>query len=319
MRINSFCLIATAAIAAVALFSTSLPMLAEDKSEVYGCLYPQRNDDLSYENDVVAYRIYGPRTQKNGEKSYGYDIFVKYPDSGLVLPYLYGEQCSGANWAKVDSLRKFDKEKAKEFEESFTYHIDHGKGADFYAVGSTLGCGVAALLDEEGKIQFPWCYENVEIVENGPDRFVARLSFAPVVIGTDTVTERRRIVLEKGSYLNYCEVSYDGMTHPYSIVAGFPRRDNVPAVMKPERGIMAYEDPTQRTDSGKIFTGIIIPGGAETMLEEQNHILAKTELRPGETFRYYWGNAWSKGRIATIDEWISYLNGYLASQAGQGE
>ncbi|MDE7421869.1 MAG: DUF4861 domain-containing protein [Muribaculaceae bacterium] len=304
---------ATAAVAAVAFFSAS-PVLGAERGNVYGRVYPERNDDLSYENDVVAFRIYGPKTQRNGEKSFGYDIFAKYPDSGLVLPYLYGEQCGSANWAKADSLRKIDKELAKKFEESFTYHIDHGKGADFYAVGPTLGCGVAALLDADGKIQFPWCYDEVEIVENGPDRFEAKLSFAPVVIGSDTIAERRRLVLDKGSYLNYCEVSYEGLSHPYSIVAGVPRRDDGRAVMELERGVIAYEDPTQRKDSGKIFTGVIIPGGAEDMLEDQGHILAKCTIRPGETFRYYWGNGWSKGRIATMDEWIDYLNGFLASQ-----
>lgn len=314
MRIKCLYIIATAAVAAVAFFSASLPALGEERGDVYGKVYPERNDDLSYENDVVGFRIYGPKTQRNGEKSFGYDIFAKYPDTGLVLPYLYGEQCSRSNWAKVDSLRKIDKQAAKKLEESFTYHIDHGKGGDFYAVGPTLGCGVAALLDADGKIQFPWCYDMVEIVENGPDRFEAILSFAPVAIGNDTITERRRLVLDKGSYLNYCEVSYDGMTHPYGIVAGFPRRDDGEAIMKPEEGVLAYEDPTQRNDSGKIFTGIIIPGGAEDMLEDQSHILAKSIISPGETFRYYWGNAWSKGRIASFEDWIRYLEGYLASQ-----
>ncbi len=306
---------ATAAIAAVAFISAPLPALGEERGYVGGRFYPERNDDLSYENDVVAFRIYGPKTQRNGEKSFGYDLFAKYPESGLVLPYLYGEQCSGSNWAKVDSLRKIDKEEAKKFEESFTYHIDHGKGADFYAVGSTLGCGVAALLDEEGRIQFPWCYESAEIVQNGPDRFEALLSFAPVMIGQDTITERRRIVLDKGNYLNYCEVSYEGLSHSYEIVAGFPRRDDGKAIMQLEQGVMAYEDPTQRNDSGKIFAGLIIPGGAEAMFEDQGHILAKSIILPGETFRYYWGYAWSKGNMTTFDEWAEYLNGFLSSQS----
>ncbi len=302
---------ATAAIAAVALVFPSGSLRAEEKGEVFGQFYPERNDDLSYENDVVAFRIYGPQTQKRGEKSFGYDIFVKYPDSGVVLPYLYAEQCGASNWQKVDSLRRIDKGLAKEFENSFTYHIDHGRGADVYAVGPTLGCGVAALLDSEGKICFPWCYDKAEIVENGPDRFEAVLSFAPVAIGSDTVTETRRIVLDKGSYLNYCEVSFEGLSHPYRIVTGFPRRDDGPAVTDIANGLLAYEDPTQRDDSGKIFTGILLPDGAEDIHEEQGHILAFATMHPGEKFRYYWGNAWSKGQISNLAQWTDYLRGYL--------
>ncbi len=304
--------VATAAVAAVAFFFSSA--VAEEHVAVYGQVYPERNGDLSYENDVVAFRIYGPETQRRGEKSYGYDIFVKYPDSGIVLPDLYREQCSPSNWTKVDSLRKIDKTAAKAFEEAFTYHIDHGKGADFYAVGPTLGCGVAALLDEGGRICYPWCYEKAEIVENGPDRFEAELSFAPIAIGGDTITERRRIILERGSYLNSCEVSYEGLSRPYTLVVGVPRRDDGQAEMDAEKGVLAYEDPTQRKDSGKIFTGVILPGGAEGMLEDQGHILAMTTVRPGEPLLYYWGNAWSKGNIDSFEKWIGYLNGFLSSQ-----
>ena len=297
--------------AAVAVFNCNVECVAQDVAQgaVYGKLYPDRFDDLAYENDVVGFRIYGPGTQKKGERSYGYDIFVKYPDSGIVLPYLFHEQHSADNWAKVDSLRKIDKAQAKAMEESISYHIDHGRGADFYAVGPTLGCGVTALLDDDGRIQFPWCYEKAEIVENGPDRFEAVLTFAPVVIEGDTVTERRRIVLDKGSYLNYCEVTYDGLSRPRTLVAGVPRRDDAQAFMSPGLGLLAYEDPTQRKDSGKIFTGVVIPGGAERMYEDQNHILASVTVKPGETFRYMWGNAWSKGRIPTFAKWLNYLSG----------
>lgn len=286
-------------------------MQAQDVNagSVYGQVYPQRNDDLSYENDVVAFRIYGPKTQRNGERSFGYDIFAKYPDSGLVLPILYGNQCSSANWAKMDSLRKTDPSKAKAFEESFTYHIDHGQGADFYAVGATLGCGVAALLDDDGKIAYPWCYDKVDILENGPDRFVAALTFAPVVIGGDTIVEKRRLTLDKGSYLNECEVTYDGLSKPRTIVAGVPRRDDGRSFQSKKLGILAYEDPTQRSDSGKIFVGVVFPDGVDQMYEGQGHILGATTISPGETFTYKWGNAWSKGRIPTFDAWLNYLSG----------
>ncbi len=273
----------------------------------FGQFYPERNDDLSYENNLVAFRIYGPETQRRGEKSFGYDIFCKYPDSGLVLPYLYGEQCSSANWAKVDSLRKIDKQKAKDFENSFTYHIDHGFGADFYAVGATLGCGVAALIGDDGRIVYPWCYDKSEIIENGPDRFECVLTFLPMVIGNDTITERRRIILDKDSHLNECEVTYDGLSHERTVVTGVPRRDGGMSFMSQKSGVLAYVDPTQRNDSGKIYTGIVIPGGADRMYEDQGHILASKTIHPGETFKYKWGYAWSKADIKRFSDWLNYL------------
>lgn len=296
-----------ALLAAIAL---GIALLCTDAAAqtAYGRIYPERNDDLAYENNLVAFRIYGPETQRRGEKSFGYDIFCKYPDSGIVLPTLYESQVSAANWAKVDSLRKCDPAKAKELENAFTYHIDHGMGADFYAVGATLGCGTTALLDDDGKIIFPWCYDKVEIIENGPERFEALLTFKPVAVGNDSVTERRRLVLCKDSYLNECEVSYEGLTQPRTVVAGIPRRDDGRSFMSPAMGIIAYEDPTQRDDSGKIYTGVTIAGGAERMYEDQQHLLAAKTIRPGETFRYSWGYAWSKGRLPRWSDWLNYLS-----------
>lgn len=44
---------------------------------VYGRQYPERLDDIAWENDKAAYRAYGPALQKTGEKAYGYDVFTK--------------------------------------------------------------------------------------------------------------------------------------------------------------------------------------------------------------------------------------------------
>lgn len=95
-----------------------------------GRVYPERNDDLAWENGLVAFRAYGPATQRNGERAFGYDLFLKYPDKGPVLERLYAAQTSARNWAVVDSLRKTDPDRAREFERSFTYHVDHGYGMD---------------------------------------------------------------------------------------------------------------------------------------------------------------------------------------------
>ena len=39
--------------------------------------YPERLDDIAWENDKSGYRAYGPALQRTGEKAYGYDILVK--------------------------------------------------------------------------------------------------------------------------------------------------------------------------------------------------------------------------------------------------
>lgn len=280
---------------------------AEDK--VAGRVYPERADDVAWENELVGFRVYGPGTQKKGEKSFGYDIFFKYPDKGLVLEKLYGPETDPATWQKYDSLKRIDPKLAKEFENSISYHIDHGLGMDCYAVGSTLGDGVAAFL-EEGKISFPWCYEKVEILENGPDRFSFSLDFAPRIVGNDTITEHRIISLDSNAHLNNCKVWFDGMSGEKSLVVGFPLRDNSGIYYDLGRGILAYADPTQGSDNGKALLGLVCETPAVEFLNTDGHALLRYTLKPGETFEYNWGFAWDRTDIKTLMEWIDYLNNY---------
>ena len=124
-----------------------------------GRLYPERADDLAWENDLVGFRAYGPATQAKGERAFGYDIFMKHYSAEPVLERLYEPETSPAVWAKVDSLRAIDPVLAEDFIKTFSYHIDHGLGMDCYAVGPTLGAGVAVPLLEGDSLSYSWCYD----------------------------------------------------------------------------------------------------------------------------------------------------------------
>lgn len=272
-----------------------------------GRRYPERADDMAWENEIVAFRAYGPATQSNGEKAFGYDIFFKHPGKGLVLQRLYDSQTNPANWHRRDSLAKIDRKLAEEYVNSFTYHIDHGLGMDCYAVGATLGDGVAALLDD-GSISFPWCYSDLEILDRGPLRFTFRLDFSPRVIGADTVAEHRLISLDADSHLNHCTVWYDGLSGERDIVVGFPLRDDSPVVADCGRGILAYSDPTQGPDNGKAMLGVILDSPTAEFVNIQNHALLKRRIAPGEKFSYRWGFAWDRADITSMEEWLQYLS-----------
>lgn len=278
----------------------------EYQAVVAGRAYPERADDVAWENEIVGFRVYGPATQKRGEKSFGYDIFLKHPDKGLVLERLYESQTSPANWHKVDSLKKIDKKLAKEFENSITYHIDHGLGMDCYAVGATLGDGVAALLQNDS-ISFPWCYSSMKVLDNGPLRFTAAFDFAPREIGGDTVVEHRIVSLDPRSHLNRCVVWFDGLSKEKDIVVGFPLRDDSPVYADTASGILAYADPTQGPDNGKAMLGVILDRPADEMVTLEKHALLKCRLKPGEKFIYQWGFAWDRADIESMDAWISHL------------
>ena len=292
---------------------------AADSAHVYqalttGRVYPERADDVAWENDLVGFRAYGPATQRNGERAYGYDIFFKHPTSDQILEVLYGAQCDPAAWKRVDSLRAIDPAMAEEYIQSFTYHVDHGLGMDCYAVGPSLGAGVAVPVVNDS-LAFAWCYDKAEVTDNGPLRFGLRLDFAPRAVGADTaVTEHRIITLDAGRHLNTARVWYDGLTAPVTVAAGVPLRDDSPVFTDAAKGILAYSDPTQGPDNGRAMLGVVM-NGADSIVEKQGHIVAMTTLAPGDTLNYSWGFAWDRADITTPEAWQQYLLDYAARQA----
>lgn len=72
---------------------------------VYGRQYPERLDDIAWENDKAAYRAYGPALQQTGEKAYGYDVFTKSV-SELVVEDRYAMDLDPDTRAMIKQLRE---------------------------------------------------------------------------------------------------------------------------------------------------------------------------------------------------------------------
>ncbi len=278
-----------------------------------GRVYPERADDLSRENDKAGFRAYGPATQKKGERGFGYDIFLKHDVGHPIIEEIIATHLDPANKAKLDSLKKIDPGKATEFSHSISYHWDNGLGMDCYAVGPTLGAGTAALVENDS-IFYPWCWDSVEILDNGPLRFTAALTFTPTTIGADTaVIEHRLISLDAGSFLNNCKVSYEGLTKPYSIVAGIPLRDDMPPIMDAEEGWIAYSDPLQREGNGRAQIGVLFLQGVDSVKVAHGHVLGYADFEPSDTLEYLFGFSWDKENIPNMEEWGKYLSGIATS------
>ena len=286
-----------------------------------GRCYPERMDDMAWENDLVAFRAYGPALQAKGERGFGYDLFTKYNTTEPMLEAMYAKELDKETLAKIAELKKTDPKAAAELSRERSYHIDHGYGMDCYAVGPTLGAGVAALMVND-TIIYPWCYKNQEILDNGPLRFTVKLEFTPLTVkGDSTVVETRLITLDAGSHLNKTAVSYSNLKETLPIVAGIVLHEpNGAVVADAANGYITYVDPTTGPDNGKIFMGAAVPAvvkDAKTVLfsekekKERNnadgHVLAVSDYEPGSEYVYYWGFAWDKADIKTADAWNRYM------------
>lgn len=291
-----------------------------------GKCYPERLDDLAWENDLGGYRAYGPALQQRGERGFGYDLFTKYNTTEPILESLYAEELNPDNWAKIAELKKTDPKAAAELLNSISYHVDHGYGMDCYAVGPTLGCGTSALMAGD-TIIYPYCYRTQEILDNGPLRFTAKLEFTPLVVrGDSNVIETRVISLDAGSYLNKTVISYTNLRQAMPVTTGIVLREPDGTVTADAaNGYITYVDPTTDRSgaNGKIFIGAAFPAlvkDAKVVLFSEKekkerggadgHVLAISEYESGSEYTYYWGSAWNKAAIKTVDAWNEYMAEY---------
>lgn len=290
---------------------------------VFGKHYPNRVDDIAWENEFSAYRLYGPALQAAGEKAFGYDVWTKRVSS-LVVDQRY-EMELGANKLKVDSLKAAGQTKeAEEFYKTISYHVDHGNGLDCYKVGPTLGGGTAALYVNK-KIVYPYCYKSYRILENGPIRFTVNLTYGETEINGEKVIENRIISSEMGSRLNRCQVFYTGLSKPTEIVTGLvihpENKDTLATDM--EHKYIAYADLTDNVNNnnGVIYVGAICPTLKEARPEwfkkneakkigASGHLLAISDYKPGSMYTYYFGSSWSKYDMPDMAAWEAYLADY---------
>lgn len=304
------------------------------EQKVFGRYFPERVDDIAWENDRVAFRTYGPALQANNEKAYGIDVWNKRT-SQLVIEQRYAGELDPNVTAAIKKLREMGKgDLADDVYNAVSYHVDHGNGMDCYKVGSTLGCGTPALLNKDGNIVYPWCWKGYEILDNGPLRFTVKLVYNSEKVDDLSVVETRIISLDAGSHLNKCTVSYFDVVPGIPVCAGIVvHKENPTAyVINEKDGYIGYEDlgdsnqykekyrATQNKDFGQIYVGTVFPQkGIKTEYKEDaglpganGHLLGVGSIdQKTGTFTYYFGSGWSRNTetgFTSLAKWEEYLS-----------
>lgn len=297
-----------------------------------GALYKIRKDDLAWENDRCAYRIYGPALQRSGERSFGTDIWVKNtPDTVVYNRYkidhegnVLGDKIDKkAKAAKTEAQRKALQAQSREVDITTSFHLDHGNGLDPYRVGATVGLGAPSLMIGKEQV-LPYCYKDYKILDNGPLRFSVELTYNPSTVGDmQNVVEHRIISLDKGSNFNKMTVWYEGLTHPTDFATGFPIHEEDTETKTLAKDYVSYADPTDNIEvnNSQVYVGVLFPYGIDNtyyQLFDQKHDGAtghalglKRGLKNGERYSYYFGAAWSKYDVRSYGEWQLRIKEYL--------
>lgn len=262
---------------------------------------PERNDDIAWENDLVAFRAYGPAARNMPENS-GIDAWMKYVSYPVV-----------------------EKRYKQHLSENKSYHEDWGDGYDIYHVGSSAGVGNEALWIDGQRIGLE-TWKSYEIISQSREAVVFELTHEIEIKGV-TYKLRKKISLALGSQLFNVVSTFtkDGMVAKnMSVAIGVSTHDeSASALFEPKKGYIATWE--RLSDNFGIGTGVLVKPErvlkSKTILsdgvKDAGHALFIVNTDQDGRVEYMSGFAWQRaGVITSHKQWMEYLGGYKVKWAG---
>lgn len=262
----------------------------------YSRFVPERTDDYAWENNLVAFRTYGPTAQKmvedsikGGTLSSGIDAWLKRVEYPVINKW-YEKYTSGEG----------------------TYHEDTGEGLDNFHVGSSRGVGgIAFKIDSTYKVSKN--FVNHKTIATGPLRTVFELEYGTYDINGNTISETKTISLDYGQNLSKFSIAVKGTE---TVSAGLTLHDNAgETTINEKEGWMSYWEPHDGSELGQ---GLVIANPKNLVAfnkyvseeKDQSNLYAQLKVRDSRVV-YYAGFGWKKsGQFQSKTEWESYLSDF---------
>lgn len=262
---------------------------AEKEARAAVVVADYRYDDLLWENDRIAFRIYGRALE------------VAEPPSSSGID-AWGKR---VRWPYMDrQLRTGDQ------------HSDHGEGLDFYNVGTARGVGGLGIW-YDSKLWTSRNYVRPHILANGPDVADFTVDYDPWPVDTHrTVRETRRFTLPAGANFTRMVSTLTSSSSDALIVGiGIAKRPvNGGALGEIHRDAaaarMSWWGPADG-DKGRMAAAVIVdPAFFAGFAEDADNYLILVRALPGKPFTYYAGAAWDHGGgdFATRGAWDAYVD-----------
>jgi hypothetical protein len=272
--------------------------IAEDerpKSETfcYSRFVPERADDYAWENNRVAFRMYGPTGPKIAEEgvpgatlSSGIDAWLKKVDYPIIN-----------NWYK------------KETETNGTYHEDTGEGLDNFHVGISRGVGGMAVK-KDSIYYFSKNYTKWRTITTGPIRTSFYLEMGNWDANGTLIKESKVIILDYGYNLSKFEISIDGTD---KISAGLTLHEKDGEISSNEKeGWVSYWEPHDGSELGMaiVATPNCFLGYEKYDVQENDlsNVYAHLKVEDNKVV-YYAGFGWKeRGQFKNKQDWENYLS-----------
>lgn len=255
-----------------------LPSLPDRTPRATVTLADYRYDDLLWENDRTAHRIYGHALEKaeppsgSGIDSWGKNVAWPYADRQLRT----GDQ-----------------------------HAYHGEGLDFYNVGTTRGAGGLGIW-HDNKLWTSRNYRSYRILKNGPEVADFEVDYAPWPVDVARkVWERRRFTLTLGTHFTRM-VSTLRSDKPGALIVGIgigkrTTGDGGELTVDRARGLLSWWGPDD-PHHGRMMIGLRVdPKTIVEVRQDADNHLVLLRVQPGKPFVYYSGSGWNLGQSNVRD------------------
>ncbi len=259
----------------------------------YSRLVPERVDDYAWENDRVAFRVYGPKGQqealqgiKSSTLSSGVDIWLKRTELPVINKWYKGY-----------------------LTDPMYYHKDsRGEGYDPYHVGNSRGTGGIGIW-LNNKLQVSQNFVSSRTIAEGPLRTVFELTYQPW--SDFGVKETKKISLDIGSDFSRFESDFESEKPVPNYAAGITLHKNEGEAQRNDKE--GYYLHWQKIDDAYVGEGLVMdPRIVEKSIVFRSDIPDESNLlvitKPHKKIVYYAGFAWQKsGRVRTKQDWENIL------------
>lgn len=249
-------------------------------------LAPYRYNDILWENDRTAHRIYSRDLEKAEPPSTsGIDAWGK-----------------SVRWPYMDRQLKTGDQ-----------HANHGEGLDFYDVGTGRGAGGLGIW-HDNKLWTSRNWADWKLIQNGPD--VARFSvdYAPWPVDVDRkVWETRVFSLPMGTnFTRMVSTIRSDKPGPLMVGIGISKRKRASGsgVFRKDLapGRVTFWEPADPEKGAMAIALMVDPKSVVEVRQDFDNYLVLVRVEPGKPFVYYMGAAWDKGLdIHSAADWDAYV------------
>lgn len=249
------------------------PSVEDQRPRAVARFAPDRFDDLLWENDRVAHRIYGPALEgREPPSGSGIDVWAKR-----------------VRWPFMDRQLRFP-----------NYHTDRGEGLDYYDVGRGRGAGGLGVW-YDNKLWTSRNFKTYEILETGGDEAKFKVDYAPWPVDVDRrVWESRTFSLPLGSnFTRMTSTIQSDQSAPMTIAIGISKRQNDAGrgyvTKDAANGRLMFWEPNDPSHGSLGIAILVDPALVQGFAEDADNYMILVRVTPGQPFVYYTGSAWDHG------------------------